>query len=101
MFILTSCASIEQKISKLPQEYQSLKPDCDLIIALGMNSNNYARMNDAHNCCLKSIIKMSEGSYKSAEYANPDGTGLRVCPEGLKINSLTCEGSHKWCEPIK
>jgi hypothetical protein len=98
MFVLTSCANTEKKIAQLPQEYQDLQSRCDMIVALGMNPDNYAMMKNARECCMKSIIKMSEGNYKAAEAANPDGTGPDVCPEGFEINRMECEGSYRWCE---
>jgi len=99
VIILSGC-SVEQKISELPKEYQDLRDRCDLMVTLAINPNNVDRVKDAQNCCFKSIIKMSEEGYKSAHTKDSYGRPITQCPEEYKMDSLDCEGSYNWCEPI-
>lgn len=65
-------------ISALPDYYKTLSQKCD--------------SKESSSCCISSINKMAQSEYKIS-------TGS--CPTGFKENTLKCEDSLKWCEPIE
>ena len=85
----------EYEISKLPEYYQGLAENCKELKELGISRSST-------NCCLESVTRMAEGNFDLIYLLYPGETILKPkCPEGFKANSLRCEGSYEWCEPVE
>lgn len=85
----------EYEISKLPDYYQDLAENCKGLKEFGISRSST-------NCCLKSVMGMAEGNFNLIYLPYPGEVSPKSkCPEGFKTNSLRCEGSYEWCEPME